>query len=282
MFPRSFDYTAPASVDDAVAALADAEFAKVMSGGMSLIPMMKLRLLSPELVVDIGRIPGLDRLEQRDDSLVIGALVRHRETASSDLVPAALRDAAAWTGDTQVRNRGTTCGAVAHADVAADQPAAVLALGATMVAAGPNGRREIAAEDFFVDALTSALEPDEILTEIRIPRRGGASAYDKLGRRGGHTDYAVAGAAAWVRMDDGAVTAARVAITGVGARPQLAEGVADALVGTDGSDRAIAEAANRATEGITVLEDLYGTEEYKAHLAVVMARRALQTAVASA
>lgn len=282
MFPRSFDYAVPTSVEDAVAALADAEFAKVMSGGMSLIPMMKLRLLSPELIVDIGRVPGLDRLEQRDDSLVIGALVRHRETAASELVPTALRDAAAWTGDTQVRNRGTTCGAVAHADVAADQPAAVLALGATMVAVGPNGRRDIPAEAFFVDALTSALEPDEILTEIRIPRRGGASAYDKLGRRGGHTDYAVAGAAAWVEMDGGAVTGARVAITGVGAKPQLAEGVAEALVGTDGSEQAIVEAAARATEGISVLEDLYGTEEYKAHLAVVMARRALQTAVASA
>lgn len=282
MFPRSFDYTAPASVEEAVAALADAEFAKVMSGGMSLIPMMKLRLLSPELVVDIGRIPGLDRLEEREDSLVIGALVRHRETAASELVPTALRDAAAWTGDTQVRNRGTTCGAVAHADVAADQPAAVLALGARMVAVGPSGRREIPAEEFFVDALTSALEPDEILTEIRIPRRGGASAYDKLGRRGGHTDYAVAGAAAWVEMEGGAVTGARVAITGVGAKPQLAEGVAEALVGTDGSEQAIVEAASRATEGISVLEDLYGTEEYKAHLAVVMARRALQTAVASA
>ena len=282
MFPRTFDYTAPASVEEAVDALAGSEFAKVMSGGMSLIPMMKLRLLSPELIVDIGRVPGLDRLEEDGDSLVIGALVRHRQTAASGLVPTALRDAAAWTGDTQVRNRGTTCGAVAHADVAADQPAAVLALGATMVAVGSNGRREIPAEDFFVDALTSALEPDEILTEIRIPRRGGGSAYDKLGRRGGHTDYAVAGASAWVRMDGGSVVDARVAITGVGARPQLAEGVAESVIGTDGSERAIAVAAGRATEGITVLEDLYGTEEYKAHLATVMSRRALQAAVASA
>lgn len=282
MFPRPFEYVAPTSVDEAVEALAGAEFAKVMSGGMSLIPMMKLRLLSPELVVDIGRIPGLDRLEERDGSVVIGALVRHRETAASPLVPDALRDAAAWTGDSQVRNRGTTCGAIAHADVAADQPAAVLALGATMMAVGPNGTRAIPAEEFFVDALTSALEPDEILTEIRISRLGGASAYDKLGRRGGHTDYAVAGSSAWVRVEDGIVTEARVAITGVGTRPHLAEAVGEAVVGTDGSEAAIAHAAGFATEGISVLEDLYGSVEYKAHLASVMAKRALLAAVAAA
>lgn len=279
MYPRNFDYVAASSVEDAVSALADAEFAKVMAGGMSLIPMMKLRLLSPETVVDIGRVPGLDQISDQGDYVSIGALVRHAQTASSDL-PQALTDAASWTGDVQVRNRGTTCGAVAHCDIAADQTAAVLALGATMIAQGPGGTREVAAADFYVDALTSALEPDEILLEIRIPKVGGASAYDKLGRRGGHTDYAVAGAAAWVQKDNGSVSACRVALTGVGTKATLAAGVAESLVGTDGSKQAVTEAAERATEGVTVLEDLYGSEDYKAHLAKVFTRRALTQALA--
>jgi aerobic carbon-monoxide dehydrogenase medium subunit len=278
MYPRNFDYVAATSVDEAVAALADDEFAKVMAGGMSLLPMMKLRLLSPETVVDIGRVPGLDEITDHDDHVSIGALVTHAQTAASGL-PQALVDAASWTGDVQVRNRGTTCGAVAHCDIAADQTAAVLALGATMVAQGSGGTREIPVDDFYVDTLTSALAPDEVLTEIRIPKIGGASAYDKLGRRGGHTDYAVAGAAAWVQKENGSVSNCRVALTGVGTKATLAEGVAEALIGTDGSEQAVKEAARRATEGVTVLEDLYGTEEYKAHLAEVFTRRALSQAL---
>lgn len=279
MYPRSFDYVAATTLDEAVSALADSEFAKVMAGGMSLIPMMKLRLLSPQTVVDIGRIPGLDQITDQDDHVAIGALVTHAQTASSGL-PRALVDAASWTGDVQVRNRGTTCGAVAHSDIAADQTAAVLALGATMVVRGRGGTRQVASDDFYVDALTSDLQPDEVLTEIRIPKVGGASAYDKLGRRGGHTDYAVAGAAAWVQKENGSVSGCRVALTGVGTKASLAAGVAEALIGTDGSEQAVREAAARATEGITVLEDLYGTEEYKAHLAQVFTRRALTQALA--
>jgi aerobic carbon-monoxide dehydrogenase medium subunit len=279
MYPRSFDYVAATSVDEAVSALADAEFAKVMAGGMSLIPMMKLRLLSPQTVVDIGRVPDLDQISDHDDYVSIGALVTHAQTAASGL-PKALVDAASWTGDVQVRNRGTTCGAVAHCDIAADQTAAVLALGATMVVQGSGGTREVASDDFYLDALTSDVQPDEVLTEIRIPKIGGASAYDKLGRRGGHTDYAVAGAAAWVQKENGSVSACRVALTGVGTKASLAQGVAEALVGTDGTEQAVKEAAARATEGITVLEDLYGTEEYKAHLAEVYSRRALTQALA--
>ncbi|CAN5828710.1 xanthine dehydrogenase family protein subunit M [soil metagenome] len=280
MYPRSFEYVAVGGIDEAVSALAGAEFGKVMSGGMSLLPMMKLRLLSPELVVDIGGVGGLDSISDNGDHFGIGALVRHAQTASSGALPKALVDAASWTGDVQVRNRGTTCGAVAHCDIAADQPAAVMALGATMVAQGPDGPREIACEDFFVDTLTSALEPGEILTEIRIPKKGGASAYDKLGRRGGHTDYAVAGVAAWVEKSKGSVSGCRVALTGVGTKTTLAGGVADALIGTDGSEQAVAEAAEKATEGVTVLEDLYGSEEYKSHLAQVFTRRALAQALA--
>lgn len=284
MFPREFEYVAPSSLEEALGTLASNPGAKVMSGGMSLIPLMKLRLFSPELVVDIGRIGGLDQIQDKGDHISIGALVRHETTAASPLVrehAAALATAAAWTGDRQVRARGTTCGALAHADIAADQTAAALALGATMVAASSGGTREIAAADFFVDTLTSALEPNEILTEVRIPKASG-SAYDKLGRRGGHTDYAVAGAAAAVTMNGGSVSAAGIALTGVGTKPSLAAGAVEAIVGSDGGADAIAAAAARATEGVTVIEDLYGSEEYKSHLARVYVGRALTQAIAAA
>ena len=282
MYPRPFDYVAATSVEEAVRELGNSDFAKVMSGGMSLIPMMKLRLLSPELVVDIGRIDGLGEITDDGDTVTIGALVRHEQTAGSDLVPTALRTAAGWTGDRQVRARGTTCGAVAHADIAADQTSAVLALGGTMIAQGPDGTREIAADDFFVDVLTSALEPNEILTGIRVSKNGGGSAYDKLGRRGGHTDYAVAGASAHVSVSDGHISSARVALTGVGTKPSLAHGVMEALEGSDGSEASIEEAAERAVEGVTVLEDLYGSVEYKTHLAKVMVTRAVTQAFENA
>lgn len=284
MYPRAFDYVAPSSLDEALDALGDDS--KVMAGGMSLIPLMKMRLFSPSLVVDIGRIPGLDSVEDKGDHIEIGALVRHVTTASNDLITAnaaALSTAAALTGDVQVRNMGTTCGALAHADVAADQPAGALACRAVMIARSPSGTREIPASEFFVDSLTSALGSDEILTSIRLPKSGPGegSAYDKLGRRGGHSDYAVAGAAAWVKKSNGSVEDARVALTGVGTRAQLAEGVAEALIGTDGSQDAIAAAAERAVDDVTVLEDLYGSEEYKTHLAKVYVARAVTQALAA-
>jgi aerobic carbon-monoxide dehydrogenase medium subunit len=284
MYPRSFDYVAPASLDEAFGALG--EGAKVMSGGMSLIPLMKMRLFSPAVVVDIGHIEGLDGVEDTGEHIEIGALVRHATTASHELVKAnatALATAAALTGDVQVRNRGTTCGALAHADVAADQPAGALACGAVMVAQSSSGTREIPASEFFVDSLTSALEPNEILTSIRLPKAGPgeASAYDKLGRRGGHSDYAVAGAAAWIKRSNGSIEDARVAVTGVGTKPQIAAGVAEALIGSDGSDEAIKAAADKAVDGITVLEDLYGSEEYKAHLAKVYVARAVKQALSA-
>ena len=284
MYPRQFDYVAPTSLADAFAALG--EDSKVMAGGMSLIPLMKMRLFSPALIVDIGNIAGLDSITDDGDSISIGALVRHGETASSEVVMAgasALATAASLTGDPLVRNRGTTCGALAHADVAADQPAGAMACGAVMIAQSASGTREIDASEFFVDSLTSALKSDEILTSIRLPKAGvgEGSAYDKLGRRGGQSDYAVAGAAAWVKKSNGGIDAARVAITGVGLKPTLADGVAEALVGTDGSDSAVAAAAERALEGVTVLEDLYGSEEYKSHLTKVYVGRAIKKALAA-
>jgi len=286
MYPRTFDYVAPPTLTEALDVLGANPGAKVLAGGMSLIPMMKLRLFSPELVVDIGRIEGLADISHDGRSVSIGALVRHQDVATSDLIRShapALAMAASWTGDRQVRNRGTCCGSLAHADMAADQTAAVLALGGTMVASTAAGTREIAADDFFVDTLASALEPDEILTEVRIPvpPPGTGSAYDKLGRRGGHTDYAVAGVAASVTRRDGSISEARVAVTGVSNKPMLANGVMEALVGTDGSDGAIEAAATRAADDIEVLEDLYGSADYKAHLLGVYTRRAVKAAVAA-
>lgn len=285
MYPREFDYVAPASLDEALAVLN--EDAKVMSGGMSLIPMMKLRLFSPSVVVDIGRIPGLDGVKDNGDHISLGALVRHGQTATNETIQAnarALADAASLTGDVQVRNRGTTCGALAHADVAADQPGAALALGATMMAHSASGVREIPASEFFVDALTSALNHDEILTAVSLPKSGPGegSAYDKLGRRGGRSDYAIAGAAAWIKVADGNVVDARVALTGVGTRPTLAASAAAALVGTDGSEPAIVHAAGKAADDSSIIEDLYGTEEYKRHLSQVFVARAFRQALANA
>ena len=286
MYPRKFDYVAPSDLEEALAALDDNPGAKVMAGGMSLLPMMKLRLLSPELVVDISRVDGLGDITDDGDAIMIGALVTHAEVAANDLVMehgAALATAASWTGDRQVRNRGTCCGSMVHADVAADQPVAALALGATMMAASSGGSREIAASDFFVDTLMSALEPNEILTGMKIPKIGSGtgSAYDKLGRRGGHSDYAVAGVAASVTRSNGSISAATVAVTGVGNKPVLAGGVADALVGSDGSDAAVEAASAHATNGIDVLEDLYGSVDYKTHLARVFTVRAVKAALAA-
>ena len=287
MYPKQFDYIAPADLREALAALDANPGAKVLAGGMSLLPMMKMRLLSPEMVVDIGRIGGLDRITDRGDSICIGALVRHADVAASSLVrdhAAALAAAAAWTGDRQVRNRGTCCGSMAHADAVADQPVATLALEATMVAVSSQGTRRIAAADFFVDTLASALRPNEILTEIHIPKTGSgsASAYDKLGRRGGHSDYAVAGAAVRVTRSNGHIASATVALTGVGSRPLLARGAMGALAGSDGSPSAVEEAAARAADGVEVLEDLYGSVEYKTHLAKVFTARAVRQALAAA
>jgi len=284
MYPRQFDYVAPSSLEEALGAVG--EGSKVMAGGMSLIPLMKTRLFSPAVVVDIGRIPDLDAVSDAGDHISVPALVRHATTASNALIAthaAALAQAASLTGDVQVRNRGTTCGALAHSDVAADQPAAVIALGGTMIVRSASGTREIQASEFCIDALTSALEPDEILVEIRLPKTGPGegSAYDKLGRRGGHSDYAVAGAAAWVKKSNGTVEDARIGLTGVGTKPSLALGVGHALIGTDGSEEAIRAAADHALEDVTVLEDLYGSVDYKTHLAKVYVARALRKALAS-
>lgn len=282
MYPANFDYVAPSTLDEALSMLSTADNAKVLSGGMSLIPLMKMRLVRPTTVVDISRIPGLDAITDEGDYISIGAMVRHGETAAHPLVTehaAALAQAAGSTADVQVRNQGTTCGSIAHADLAADQPAAILALGATMVAASVRGTREIAAADFFVDTLTSALEADEILVSIKVPK-GGRSVYMKLGRRGGDSDYPIAGAAVWVDASNGTVIDARVAVTGVASKPYLASASALALIDSDGSPAAIADAASHATDDVVVLEDLYASVSYRSHLAGIYVKRALENVLA--
>ncbi len=285
MYPRAFEYVAPGSVDEVVTLLADNPSAKIMAGGASLVPMLKLRLLAPELIVDIGRIPGLDEVRDAGDYVSIGPRVTHAAAAAHPLLAqhaTALAAAASMVGDVQVRNQGTVAGSLAHADSIGDEPGAAVALAATMVALSGRGTRQIPAEDFFVDPLTSALEPDELLVEVRIPKAGPgeASAYDKLGRRGGRSDYPVAGAAAWVRRSGGDVAAARVAVTGAGTRPTLLPEVASRLIA--GGPDAISAAAVGAADGVTVLADLYGSADYKAHLVEVYVRKALVAALEAA
>ena len=282
MYPRDFEYAAPASVAEAVELLAaNPGTARVLAGGASLIPMLKLRLASPELLVDIGRIPGLDAVEERDGHVVIGPMVTHATAARHPLLAqhaTALAEAAAMVGDVQVRNQGTLAGSLAHADSVADEPGPALALAATIVARSVRGDREIPAAEFFVGPLTSALVDDEMVVEVRVPKAGPgeASAYDKLGRRGMRSDYPVAGAAAWVRREGGEVVGARIAVTGAGTKATLVAGAGSRLV----AGQSAAAAAEGAATELTVLADLYGAADYKAHLVGVYVQRAVEAALA--
>src|SRR3990172_8241909 len=286
MYPRPFRYLAPGGISEALSTLADDEDSRIVGGGMSVILMMKMRLLRPGTLVDLRRIPGVDTITE-DDTLSIGAMVRHHGVAADPRIrhhAAALAEAASWTGDAQVRNRGTLCGSLAHGDAAADQPAAVLALQGTITARSTSGARNIPAEEFFLDLFTTALQPAEILTEVAIPRSNPeeGSAYEKVGRRGTREGFAVVGVAAWVRLVDGIVDDVRVALTRVRFTPLLAKPVRDALVTTDASPTAVRNAASFATDGVHILADLHGSVAYKTHLAQVLTGRALQRAVARA
>ena len=259
MIPTAFDIERPTTVDEAVQALATGgEDARPLAGGHSLLPMMRLRLAAPSLLVDLSRIDGLDYISEDGDTIAIGALTRHVELERSELLASRCRllaETAALIGDLQVRNRGTIGGSLAHADPHGDLPAVVLALDAELVATGPDGTRTIPAREFFVDYLTTALAHGELLTEIRIPALDGAgSAYEKFTRRA--QDWAVVGCAGIVR--DGRET---VAWTGVGSTP----------VRADGDWRSAADALDPPA-------DMAGSAEYKRHLAKVLAGRALARA----
>jgi len=277
--PAEFTYHRPASLDEAVALLAELEDARPLAGGHSLLPAMKLRLSTPAALVDLASIPGLAGIERDDDGLRIGALATHAAVARSEAVRAecpALAEAAALIGDRQVRNRGTIGGSLAHADPGADYPTVVKALGATMTAVGRGGSREIAAEDFFTGLFTTSLEPGELVTSVRVPAVQGA-AYVK--HKHPASGYAVVGVAAAVSLEGGACTRAIIIVGGVTGMPVAASAAAAALEGTPGSEEAIAAAGARVPEALAgAIGDTYASAAYRTHLASVLARRALAVA----
>jgi len=287
MIPRSFEYSAPGTLDEAVSLLQKlGPDAKILSGGQSLIPMMKLRLASPPHIVDINCIPGLDYISEVDGTLRIGALVRESDLERSDLVKSRcpiLIDTTSVIADPLVRNQATVCGNLAHGDPANDHPATMLALGAVLVAVGPAGQREIPIEDFFPGLFTTALQSDEILKEIRItippPSSGGA--YLKLERKVG--DYATAGVAVQVTLDkSGACQRAGVGLTNVGFTPLKAKQTEAFLQGKTLDDSVIAQAAVLASGESQPVDDIRGSADYKRDLVRVLGGRALKLALARA
>lgn len=282
MYPASFEYHRAATVEEAVGLLTRfKDDAKILAGGHSLIPMMKLRLAQPKHLIDIGRVGGLAGIKEEGGQFVLGALTTHFAVESSAAIRqkcVMLSEAAALIGDPQVRNYGTVGGSIAHADPAADWPAVLLALGAEVKAVGPKGARSIHIDDFFKDLFTTALHADEILTEIRIPA-GGHSGAAYMKHPHPASRFAVCGVAAAVVVDGaGKCTAARVGVTGVGSHATRAKGVEAALVGKALDAATIAAAAQKAADGIEINADLQGSVEYKAHLTRVYARRALEKA----
>jgi carbon-monoxide dehydrogenase medium subunit len=284
MFPTEFAYHAPSTLDEALKLLAGGDGSvKVLAGGQSLLPVMKMRLASPATLVDIGRIPALRGIREEGDAVVIGATTTYRDVLDSAVAGRRLPllvEAVRQVGDMQVRSRGTIGGSLAHADPAGDLPAVALALNAELSATGTNGSRTIPASTFFVDLLTTALTEDEVLTSIRCPatdtpRTGTAYAKHPHPASG----YAVVGVAAVVRLgDDGACQEARVAITGAGSHAIRATAVEQALTGRQMDAATLAAATAGAAQGLDLLSDAYASAEYRAHLTGVLARRALATA----
>ena len=282
MIPAAFGYVRPGSVAEAVAALGEAgEDAKVLAGGQSLIPVLRLRMAYPSILVDVGRIPELRGVRDDVDAIVIGAMTTHHDVLHDDLVRAhapLIAQATATVADPQVRHRGTFGGALSHADPAGDLGAVALALDCEFVASGPGGERRIAAADFFRDYLTTALSPDEILTAIRVPKLGSGwgSHYEKFNRVA--QAWSIVGVAALVRRENGAITEARVGLTNMGPVPLRAAAVEQALAGADASAPTIGAAAEHAAEGTSAPTDLSGAADYREHLARVLTRRAVLAA----
>jgi carbon-monoxide dehydrogenase medium subunit len=288
VIPAAFDYFAPQSVQEAIGLLEKhGDDAKLLAGGHSLLPIMKLRLAQPTVIVDIGRIGGLDGIRQDGQTIAIGALVTHDSVERSDLLRAQcplLPETASVIGDMQVRNRGTIGGSVAHADPAADYPAALLALGAEIVAAGPKGTRTIPVSEFFVEMLTTALAPNEIVTEVRVPvlGRGTGAAYLKHAHPA--SGYAVVGVAAVIGTSGGKCERAAIGITGVSGKAYRASAVERALAGQPLplDEAAVARAAAHAADGIEAQGDLYASEQFRKHLATVYTKRAVLAAASRA
>jgi carbon-monoxide dehydrogenase medium subunit len=284
MYPAQFEYHKAGTVKEALDLLAKyKDEAKVLAGGHSLLPAMKLRLAQPKHVIDIGKVSGLAGVREDGATLVVGALTTHYAIESSAVLKSKcplLPEVAGHIGDPMVRNMGTLGGSLAHADPAADWPAAVIALGAELVAEGPKGKRTIKVDDFFKGLLTTALAEGEILTEIRVPACGAnvKGAYAKFPHPASR--FAVVGVAAVLTVDGGKVSKASIGITGAGTKATRAKGVEAAIVGKAADAVSIQAAAEKAAEGVDVQADLQGSVEYKQHLLRVFAKRAMEAAAA--
>lgn len=281
MIPEKFDYARATGVDDAVRLLGEGgEDAKVLAGGQSLIPLLRLRLAAPSMLVDVGGVKEMNGVRDEGDDLIVGASTTHAQVLQDPLIgqyAKLVQDATKMVADRQVRHRGTFGGSLAHADPAGDLPAVALALGATLEIAGPGGRRQVAASDFFVDYLTTTLRPDEILVSVKIPKRvGWGTHYEKFNRTA--QSWALVGVAAMVRRENGSIAEAHVALTNMGPTPVRAAGVEAALTGASVND--IGAAADRATEGTSPTSDLTASAEYRRHLVTVLTRRAVAAAIA--
>ena len=286
MKPAPFEYAAPTRLDEAVAALAEGEDAKVLAGGQSLVPLLAMRLATPALLVDLNRIPGLDEVRFEDGTLEMGAMTRERNVEELPGLAARcpmIAEAVALIGHVAIRNRGTVGGSLAHADPAAEWPALLLALDGEVEATGPAGTRTIGARDLFVTYFTTSLEPTEILTRVRLrlPPPGAGSAFAEFSRR--HGDFALAGAGAVLTLDaDGTVADARLALIGVRETAVRAELAEELLRGERPTDEAIRAAAEAVDEALNPVSDVHASAEFRRHLAKVMARRALLAARARA
>ena len=282
MIPSDFDYVAPSTVDEAVAALANAgEDAKVIAGGQSLMPVLRLRLAAPTVLVDLGRIDSLRGVRDDGDALAIGSMTTYYGLLGNPLISKhalLIADATRTVADPQIRHRGTLGGAIAHADPAGDLCAPVLAMDATMTAVGPSGSRTIPASEFFVEYFTTALQPDEILTEIRIPKHTDwAAHYEKLNRVA--QAWSIVAVAATVALDGGTISQAKVALTNMATVPVRARGVEEALIGQPATPESIRAAAEHAAEGTDPITDGNADADYRSHLAKVLTRRAVTTAI---
>ncbi|WP_242888986.1 FAD binding domain-containing protein [Actinomadura litoris] len=282
MIPATFDYVRPGTVDEAVTALADAgEDAKILAGGQSLMPLLRLRLAYPDSLIDLDRVEPLREIRDEGDTLVIGAMATHHQVVRDPLVrefaPLIAR-ATETVADPAVRHRGTFGGSLAHADPAGDLPAVALALDAVFLVRSVRGEREIPAADFFVDWMTSAMEPDELLLGVRIPKLGAGwgAHYEKFHRTA--QAWAIVGVACAVRRENGTVGEARIALTNMGSTPVRASEVERAVVGGAVSEAAFRSAAEHAAAGAEPPADLHGSSEYRRHLVTVLTARALAAA----
>jgi aerobic carbon-monoxide dehydrogenase medium subunit len=282
MIPAAFEYVRPSSVSEAVSALAEAgEDGKVLAGGQSLIPVLRLRMSYPSTVVDIGRVPELRGVRDDGEAIVIGAMTTHHEVLHNPLVgehAPLIAQATETIADPQVRHRGTFGGALSHADPAGDLGAVALALDCEFVASGPNGERRIPAADFFVDYLTTALSPGEVLTAIRVPKLGAgwSSHYEKFNRVA--QAWSIVGVAALVRRENGSIAEARIGLTNMGSTPLRARAAESALAGVAANADAVGTAAAHAADGTTPPSDLSGKSDYREHLARVLTKRAVLAA----